>query len=158
HGVLATSQVGETADQLHLHGERDLRIEPLRQPRRGDTRGVGDRSGVADDAMTYLRTGQLFAGDVAGRDHQREPQLGAAILEEGKPLAVREPDADLVTGHDVADLDGEDVVALLLEQRRALSLIQRLGILAARLPSFLDAPADDALPDLHLETAHRAAA
>src|SRR5205814_4189397 len=113
---------------------------------------------IGDDAVAGLLARQLFAADVAGRDHQRQAQFAATVLEEGKALAVGEDDSNFVTGRDVADLDGEDVVALLLEQRGALSLVERFGVLAARFAALLDLRLQRARADAHFEAADRAPA
>ena len=108
--------------------------------------------------MARLLARQLFTADVAGRDDQRQAQLGAAVLEERQALGVGEDDSNFVARRHVAHLDGEDVVALLLEQRGALSLVERLGVLTACFAALLDLRLQRARADTHLEAADGASA
>src|SRR5438132_567389 len=156
--VLRARQVGVPAEQLNLDAQRHLRIETGREPGRRDPRCVRDRARIGDDAVARLLAWKLLPSHVSRCDDQRQAQLGAPVLEEGQALAVRQADHDRVARLHVAHLHREHVVALLLEQRGALALVEGLRVLAARLRALLDAAAHHALAVLHLEPAHRAAA
>ena len=158
HRVLRALEIFQGAEQLGFDIQRNASIESRDEPRRRDPRRVRHGRAVGNDAVSGLLARQLLAADVAGRDHQRQPQLGAAVLEEGQPLRIRQAHRDSIARRDVADLDGEDVVAFLFEQRRALALIEGLRVLPPRLAALFDLRLQDARADLHLEPADGAPA
>jgi hypothetical protein len=158
--VLRAGQIGGGAvGELDLDLEGDLGVDAGRQPRRGDAGRVGHLIGCPTRRRRPRGSrGRRIARDVARGDEQREPQLGRAVLEERQALGGDEADRDLLARRQVADLDGEDVVAVLLESAARLPLLDGLGVGAARFAALLDDALDDAGADLELEGADGRAA
>src|SRR5205823_1449985 len=152
------SSLRRIAEELDFHGNGHLGIEPRSEPGRTQARGIRDAVGVEGRAAPRGGALERLSSDVSRSDHEREAQLGLAVLEAGQPLRVGDAHGGFLARRDVADLQREDIVALLLQQRGALSRRQRFGIVAPRLFALLHLAHHRAASDAHLEAAHRGCA
>ncbi len=116
----------------------------------GDPGRVWNGVRVRADPTADRLVVQGMARDVAGRDNEREPQRGGAVVE--RQLAREgESHGDPFAGQDVADPHGEDARALLLGDRGALALAHGLVVVGAGAFAFAEHPFDDAVIGFHLE-------
>ena len=104
--------------------------------------------------MSGRSAGQRIAGHIPHAEHERQPQLGQAVVEERQLLGIRQPNRGIFTGRQVSELDREHIVTLLLEEGGAPALLERLLILLAGRPALRDDPVQRAVADLHLEARH----
>ena len=92
-------------------------------------------------------TGQGNAGDISRGDHQREPERDLAVAYGSTPQRVSSTVAALA-GHEVADAEVEDARPVLLGDRRATTLGDRLVVMLACLASLLEDAVDLAAGNL----------
>ena len=98
--------------------------------------------------------GSTRAGDIPGRDHQREPEGDLAVLV-GQRLAEAQPDGNPLPGNDVAHAHGENVRAFLLRDRRAAAFPDGGVVRGAGLGPFLQDRLDDTAAGLHPQSSDR---
>ena len=130
--------------------------EPGQQHRRRDPARVGHLIGVGHRAVADARARQRASRDVARRHDEGEPVRRLAVLvgqRSGQPERDRHP----LAGHDVPDPHREHVGPLLLGDRSAPSLLDRLLVLGAGLRALLQHAFDDAAVGLHPHLGDRCA-
>src|SRR5262249_27105892 len=89
------------------------------------------------------------AGDEARADGEREREVvGAVAVREGVDVLQR--DGDRLARRDVRHRLGEQVRALLVEERRRVAAVARAPVVLLRVGTFLEDAADDAVADAHL--------
>ncbi len=155
HLVRGGAQLVHGHARVQAQGEADVTAaaDVGRQHRRGDAARVGDGGGVRRGALA-LAEGPGLAADVArAHRHGEVEAVPAALVDE--PLHVVDAHADFFTREDVGHGLGEEVGALLVEQRGRLPLGAGALVGVTRLLARLDDAADDALADDELHGVHR---
>ncbi len=147
--VVGTRHFPERYAQIDHHADG----HGVRAAARGDVVGVKNRIGRRAGGRGNQRLGRLrLVGDraacrvIAGRHREREAQPVLAVVD-GERLLVLDQDAHVLAGPDVGDRVGEEIGALLLDQRRFPAFALGLRIHAPRLFLFLHLPFDHAAAD-----------
>ena len=161
----SVSIVAGMVEPCHLGIARDgAELPHARGRRRGGVWRVDARRGAVGGGVVpwrgrrkqrrHLRAVRLVEGDIAWADHQRHHQLVAAV-DAGHGLRVLEGDLDRVARHQVGDLLGEHVGAVLLQEGGGLALALALLERLARLLALADLGLDHLVAHLHGHGEHR---
>ncbi len=103
-------------------------VQAGQQDRRGDPARVGNSVGVGRGPGADRQPVPGLPGDVAGRDDQREAELGHPVID-GQRAGQGERDHRVLAGLQVADPRGEHAGALFLGDRRTVPGGDRLVVL-----------------------------
>ena len=133
------------AARRELIADRDRDLDPRRDAAR--------RGGHARSADVL---GPVARRDVARADHGREPQLPLALGQPAQPQVDRDPRDQRLVRRQVADRLGEDVGAVLLEERRGVARRDRALEPLAGLLLAVDPAGDRAIGELERVAADRA--
>ncbi len=156
HGVQARPDLAEVETgrvDVDADGERDRVGETGQQHGRGDAGGVGHPVGVGRVAAADGLARQRGAGNVAGRDDEREAERGGVVLVDQR-LDHGELHGHAFARDDVADPHGEDVGPLLLGDGRPLAGGDGLVVVLPGLPAFLQLRLDGAAVGGHGHPGH----